>query len=114
MGLDLKPDTEKFLELGIDHVVFKTGVTTKIMEAKDRLLIINSAAAVAGAVTLPKVAEAAGKIVVIRDDGNYGANVTIDDAGDDPFFNQLTNDLANEYAVLYSDGTRWYPLVTSM
>jgi len=112
--MDLKPDSEKFLELGVDHVIFTAAVTTKAMQAKDRLLILNTAAAVAGAVTLPKVAEAAGKIVVIRDDGNYGANVTIDDAGDDSLFSQLTNNAANEYAVLYSDGTRWYTLVTSM
>lgn len=112
-SMDKKTDVEQILEHGTDHVTFSAAVTTKAMQAMDRVLVVNSAGAV-GAVTLPPVAEAAGKIYVVKDDGAWVSAVTIDDAGDDDLQSQATTTKANGVIVYYSDGQRWYVLLTDL
>ena len=61
------------------------------------------------AVTLPNVEEAAGKIVsisLITD----GGDLTIQDQDESRDWSDLTLDTANDFALLYSDGRKWFKL----
>ena len=61
------------------------------------------------AVTLPNVEEAAGKIFsisLITD----GGDLTIQDQDESRDWTDLTLDTANDFALLYSDGRKWFKL----
>ena len=60
--------------------------------------------------TLPSVAEAAGLLFSIVSTIANAKTVTVADAGDDADFSNLTLDTDDDYAVLWSDGLRWYVL----
>lgn len=70
------------------------------------VLVVNGAYTI----TLPKLAEAAGKIFSFSQPGSGTSDVTITDAGDDSVFTDQIIDAANETVVLYCDGIRWFAL----
>lgn len=88
-------------------------VTSYAMKAKERTLAIVLVSSNNLAVTLPPVNEAMGKIYAISLDVLASATATINDAGDDPLQTEVTLDTADDYWVGYSDGRRWYALVTN-
>ena len=102
--------SELHLKESIKHFTIITGDTTYTMNLKDRVVILNTAAAVAGTLTLPPVAECGGMYFVIKDDGNYGANVTIQDQNDSINWSDLTNNAADEAGVFLSDSSEWHAL----
>ena len=66
----------------------------------------------AGNLTLPPVNEAIGKFysIIVRNGTTY--TVTVIDAGDSEIAVSIAIAVDAGYAVLYSDGTCWYPLVS--
>lgn len=63
-------------------------------------------------ITLPSVEAARGKIYTITCE-TFSSNITISDAGDDTIFTTaLIFTAVDNYAVLYSNGTRWFVLVS--
>jgi len=65
-------------------------------------------------ITLPDVAESAGRIytiyMVARSDTD---DITIEDNGDDSSLTDITLDAAAEYSILYSDGYEWFELASN-
>lgn len=62
--------------------------------------------------TLPAVQKAIGKIYTITLEDADSKTLTITDAGDDTIFTDLELGDDNDYAVLFSNGTRWFVLVS--
>ena len=65
-------------------------------------------------ITLPKVAEAAGKIYTLRAKGTITGTVTIVSAGDVPLAVSLTGMATDKAYTLYSDGLQWYSITTQL
>jgi hypothetical protein len=64
--------------------------------------------------TLPSVAEAAGLTFSIVSSIANSQAVTVADAGDDANFSNLTLDTDDDAALLYSDGRRWWVVVSDI
>ncbi len=104
MGLERFPDEA----IGLENYVELTAVAT-LTVAQQRVRITAGAAF---DLTLPPVNEAIGKFysVIIR---NGTTNiVTVVDQGDSEIAVSIAIAVDNGYAVLYSDGICWYPLVS--
>lgn len=62
--------------------------------------------------TLPAVEKARGKIYTITLEDADSKTLTITDAGDDTIFSDLALGDDDDYAVLFSNGTRWLVLAS--
>jgi len=85
-----------------------TSATT--LDVYDLVAHVNSSGG-AVTVTLPAVEKARGKIYSITAE-TVGNNITITDAGDDTIFTDITLNTADDFAVLFSNGTRWFELAS--
>ena len=69
-------------------------------------------AAVDVTITLPNVEEAKGRIFTIQLITDGGFDVVIQDQDESRSWTDLTLDTALDYAVLYSDGRKWWVLAS--
>jgi len=92
------------------QVVFAT--TDLAMDINDLVVRVVTGAEVDIAVTLPPVAEAAGRIYSISLTTDGGYDVVISDYGDDASLTDITLDTVLDYAILYSDGYAWRVLAS--
>ena len=87
--------------------ILKTVAATATLAAYETaILVVNGAYTI----TLPKLAEAAGRIYSFSQPGSGTSDVTITDAGDDSVFTDQIIDAQNENVILYCDGIRWFAL----
>uniref|UniRef100_A0A6M3IYR6 Uncharacterized protein n=1 Tax=viral metagenome TaxID=1070528 RepID=A0A6M3IYR6_9ZZZZ len=105
MGQEERIDREQS-ELVADK--FQTLTATGTLDVWDLVTNVDSSGA-AVTVTLPAVEKARGKIYTITAE-TVGNNITITDAGDDTIFTDSVLDTADDYSVLFSNGTRWFEL----
>jgi len=91
---------------------FQAATTTLTMDVWDLVVHANSTAG-AFTITLPSVEKARGKIYSITLETDNG-DLTVTDAGDDTLFTDLTFDTVDDYAVLFSNGTRWFVIASEV
>jgi len=82
--------------------------TTLTMDVWD--LVVKAISTGAYTITLPSVEKARGKIYSITLETASGT-VTITDAGDDTIFSDVELTADDDVLVVYSNGTRWFPLL---
>ncbi len=78
-----------------------------------RHLMVTTTSAGTVVVTLPPVAESAGKWFTVVCDVRATGDVTINDYGDDADFTSRTLDAADEFCMFFSTGVRWLAIVTA-
>ncbi|MCP4392861.1 MAG: hypothetical protein GY804_01105 [Alphaproteobacteria bacterium] len=108
---DLSELTKHINVNGTDYLTTETYQMTQ----KDRFVIVDADSTYTHNIMLPPVGESAGKIFTIRvpDSGGdvtivaYGDGSSLDDAED---WTDLVCGSDADYAVLYSDGFKWYIL----
>ena len=84
------------------------------LTVNQQAVTVTTGAAVDVTVTLPIVSEAMGRTFTIQliVDGGFDGVVQDQDESDD--WTDLTLDTADDYAVLYSDGRRWWVLASEV
>ena len=84
------------------------------LEVYEQTVECVTGAAVDVTVTLPNVCEAKGKIytIVLVTDGGF--DVVIQDQDESKNWTDLTLDTVLDYAVLYSDGRKWWTLASEV
>lgn len=87
------------------------GDITYQMVVTDQVILIETASSYAMTITLPSVANAAGRIYTLRLITSASTeNAVVQDDGDDAAFSDLSTTTAGDTLVLYSDGYKWYQL----
>lgn len=112
MGLDQKL-FGTYIKDAVKHVTF-VAVTfiTYQMKVNDLVVLVDTTAA-AGTITLPPVAECAGRIYSIRDVGDYSGtnNVTIEDKDESvDWGSDEALKATKDSMLLYSDGEKWHKI----
>lgn len=96
-------------------VTTSSSVATLAMTVRDLVVEVVAVASYPLAITLPPVAEATGKIYSIYSPthGESSCDITIDDKGDDAKQAQYTITGADGYALYFSNGKRWFCLISA-
>ncbi len=85
---------------------------THTLAVYEQEVYIDNDASYTETLTLPNVSAAKGLTysIFVVDDGGHA---TVDDVNDEGGFTGLTSSADNAYLVLYSDGKKWYNLVSA-
>ena len=110
--MDLFNNLEVPGRAGEVFVTSSATVTTYAMSVYETVLRIILVSTNAMAVTLPSVAEAAGKLYSIGITTDGGATATVSDKGDDAALTDITLTDDEDGVVLYSDGRYWWVMAT--
>ena len=93
---------------------FLHATVSATLTVNQQAVVITTGAAVDVTITLPNVGEAMGRTFTFQliTDGGFDGVIQDQDESDD--WTDLTLDTADDYAVLYSDGRRWWVLMSDV
>ena len=107
-------ERQAFINSGQVRDKFLHATEDATLTVNQQMVVATTGAVSDVTVTLPSVVLAAGKIFTLTLETDGGKDLVVQDADDSVNWTDLTMDTQYDYAVLYSDGRRWWVLASEV